>query len=109
MKAISVGPDGTLWVLIWRGSRDWAKHKPAKPPVLRPGMPMSAFSLYRANELFECVLEALDPNTGKVLASKELSGDYAGFVAPGLLLQEVEDDSGMITLNVWRASIASSS
>jgi hypothetical protein len=105
MESISVGADGVLWVLITRGSRDWAKRKPAKPPVLKPGMPMSAFPQYRANDLFEGVLEALDSKSGTVLASKELSGDYTGFVAPGMLLQEVEDDSGMITLHVWTLSV----
>jgi len=94
---------GVIWVLIRRAHRDWAKHRPLKTPELKPGMPISMFPTFRADEIYEGVLEALDVSTGKVLASREVGGDFRAFVGPATLYQQVEDSSGIISLQIWKA------
>lgn len=91
-----------LWVLIRRAHRNWAKHSPVKPFVLKPGMPMTMMPTFRSDELFEGVIEVLDTRTGALLAAKEVSGDFFGFLSPGRLYQQVEDSSGLLSLRVWK-------
>ena len=105
IKAISVGPDGTLWVLISRANRNWAMHRTLPSPVLKPGMPPQMFPQYRMDELFECVIEVLDPVSGVAIASKELSGDFTGFVAPGIIVEYVEDSTGSFTIQLWNLGV----
>lgn len=105
IRAMSQDREGLLWVLIDRANKDWAKHRPPSPPIMRPGMPVSMMPTIRLDEIWECVLEVLDPVTGALIASTELGGDVRRFVAPRTLYQQAEDSTGLITLQIWKAAL----
>jgi hypothetical protein len=69
-------------------------------------MPMSGMPAVPMLEIYECVLEVLDPTDGHLVASHDLPGDFFGFTGPDKLYQFEEDSAGMLTIHIWRATLA---
>jgi len=103
IHAVIVGSDGLLWVLIRRGHRDWTPTAPAP----RPTGPVEARRLMANNlaEVFEGVLEVLDPRDGRLVASLEVSGGVLGFPAGDLLYEVQQDDVGRVSMRLWRLAL----
>jgi hypothetical protein len=93
---VQVGDDGLLWVLIKRKNPRWGDTTAPKTKFISPmGLPPLA-------EIFEGVLEAIDPVSGALLDSRVVPGDMIGFIAPGRLYQRTDaDSSGALMLQVW--------
>jgi len=98
--SISVGQDSLLWVLVRRAHRNWAENKSKAGQIKGLPTPRSV-SAIRLAGLFEGVVEVLDPGSGEVVASHEVSGDVLGFVRPGVLCEVIEDDSGAVRIQLW--------
>ena len=95
-----VGQDGTLWVLIKRKNPRYGDTTAPKTKYISPmGLPPLA-------EIFEGVLEALDPVSGALLDSRVVPGDMIGFIAPGRLSQKTDaDSSGALMLQIWEVRL----
>lgn len=100
ITSISVGPDSMLWVLVRRAHRNWEQNK-SKAGQLN-GLPTPrSVSAIKVGDLFEGVVDVLDPVSGQLLASHEVSGDVLGFIRPGVLCEVLEDDSGAVRIQLW--------
>jgi hypothetical protein len=102
ISALARSADGMLWVLIRRAHRDWASRKANLPALTGPVRPQQ---LPSAAMLFEAVVEVFDVNTGRLIATRELDGDAAGFTTGGLLYERVEDDAGTATMRLSKLSV----
>lgn len=100
ITALCVGEDGVLWVLIKRKNPRYGDTTAPKTKYISPmGLPPLA-------EIFEGVLEALDPGTGALLDSRVVPGDMIRFIAPGRLYQKTDaDSSGALMLQIWEARL----
>ena len=99
VAAMGVGEEGMLWVLIRRPNPKWTGQV-----ELKPGMPPSQFP--PLDQVFEGVLEVLDPITGALIDSRVVSANMMDFIGPGRLYQIVDDDStGARVLQVWRVGL----
>lgn len=105
IHAVNVGHDGLLWVLIRRAHREWQPQ--ASAPIIRPGEPVAARRLgaIDPSEIFEGVLEVLDPRDGRLVATLEVSGGVLGFPAPDLLYEVRQDDLGRVNMHIWRLEL----
>lgn len=106
---LSVGADGRIWVLIRRAHPDWKPTAPAGGPQLAPMRPGGLPSASSFNDLFETVLEVLDQDSGRLLASRVLPGSYRGFVDGQHIAEIFDDDDGHITLKVWQMDLVEGS
>jgi hypothetical protein len=93
---LSVGEDGVLWVLIKRKNPHYGDTTMSMTRFISPmGLPPLA-------EIFEGVLEAIDPATGVLIDSRIVPGDMISFIAPSRLYQRTDaDSSGALKLQVW--------
>jgi len=97
--ALSLDSADVLWVLVRRAAANWrAVGHPTAVPFQPSRPPVSV----RLAELFEGVVEALDPSTGAVLGSSVVSGSVLGFAGSRLLYDASEDSSGMVTMRILR-------
>lgn len=107
IHAISLDSEGRLWVLIRRGHRDW---KPSDQRGPRPMVaPIQARQLptRQLSEVFETVIEVLDPQTGRLIATRELGGGVLGFAAPGMLHEIEQGEMGDVSVKIHRLSLVS--
>lgn len=106
--AVSSDGDRRLWVLVLRTNPNW---KGTETPLQRPA-PASAMAglapTYALAERYEGVLEVLDPTSGRLMATRLVSGGFLGFVGPDVLCEVEQDDMGFVTMHFWRASVAES-
>lgn len=103
---LTVGTDGRLWVLIRRAHPDWKATAPLGGPTTAPRNANPLPSATSFNNLFEVVLEVLDPTSGEVLASRVLPGSYRGFVDAQHIAEVVEDDDGHIIIRIWKLELS---
>lgn len=106
---LSVGADGRIWVLIRRAHPDWKPTAPAGGPPVAPISPRGLPSASSSNALFEVVLEVIDPDSGRLLASHVLPGSYRGFVDGQHITEVLDDDDGHITLRIWQMDLVEGS
>lgn len=102
---LAVGADGNLWVLIRRAHPDWKATVPAGGPMMAPRNANPLPSASSFNNLFEVVLEVLDPASGELLASRILSGAYRGFVDAQHIAEVIEDEDGHILIRIWKLEL----
>jgi hypothetical protein len=104
---IAHGDDGHLWVLVRRAHRDWEPRKSARPAITGP-IPIDQLAAGPpVDKLFEGVIEVLDATTGALIATHEVGGGVLGFVRPGIIYEQIEDDAGLMTIVLSRVSLAS--
>jgi hypothetical protein len=99
--------DGVLWLMITRPTKDWkpsAPIDPAKMIISPAGLPTGLTADPREDRS-EYVIEALDVETGKLLASTVFSPDTYYFVRPGVVFQKLQDSTGGYWLRVLRLSV----
>ena len=100
IHSITIGSDTLLWVLVRRAHRNWAENK-AKAGTIK-GLPTPrSLSAIRIADIFEGVVEVFDPVSGKLLASRDVSGGVVGFVRPGVLCELLQDESGAVRIQLW--------
>jgi hypothetical protein len=63
---------------------------------------LGAFNL---SEIFEGVLEVVDPRDGRLVASLEVGGGVLGFPATDLVYEVHQDDAGRVTIRLWRLNL----
>jgi DNA-binding beta-propeller fold protein YncE len=91
---------GNLWVLIKRRNPRWTGESKAPPRA-----PISPIQLPPLDEIFEGVLEVIDPN-GNLVDSRVVPGNMLRFISPGRLYQQADaDSSGALMLQVWNARL----
>ena len=100
--AVNVGSNGFLWVLIRRAHREWKPQ--ASAPVTRPMDPAALRRLgaHNMSEIFEGIIEVLDPRDGRLVASLEVGGGVLGFPAQDLLYEVKQDELGRVSIQLWR-------
>jgi len=104
VHAVSLGPDGLLWVLVRRAHRNWAENKKKAGSI--PRGPVSPRQLgVRISALFEGVLDVFDPASGTLLASRDVSGGVIGFARPGVLTEILEHETGAISIQLWDITV----
>jgi hypothetical protein len=87
--------DGLLWVLLQDADADW------QPPTTPPRD--AAFDPDEHDRRYDCVLEVVDPISGKVLASRRYGHALWGRAPSFLLASRVPSGSGNQTqIDVWR-------
>lgn len=97
---MNVGDDGRLWVLIKRKNPNYSDTTRYQP------RPMSPLGFPPLEQIFETVLEVLDPETGELIDSRVLPGNMIRFIAPGRLFQKTDVDStGALMLRIWDARL----
>jgi len=104
ITAVGTDADGHLWVLVRRAHRDWEKNRRGAPQTTGP-MRVGDLMAIPVNGLFEGVLDVFDMSSGRLLASREVSGGVRGFAARSVVYEVVENDSGEVTIQLWRLSI----
>jgi hypothetical protein len=102
VHAVSVGANGLLWTIVRRANR--AAPRPGRAGGGATSQPVEASTRKRPNlaDIFESVVEALDPRTGQLVATHEASGGVLGFAGPDILAEMREDDLGHIQMQLWR-------
>jgi hypothetical protein len=105
IHAVNIGVDGNIWVLIRRANRAW---KPQEVPgATRPDRPVEARRLGAVNfaELFEGVIEVLDPRDGRLIATRDVGGGVLGFPASDLIYEVTQDDVGRVSVQISRIAL----
>jgi hypothetical protein len=102
VAAISSDNNGRLWVLVRRANRDWAPATPRGVDANRPVPIRNMPSFAESSRLFEGVIEVFDVKSGALLASREVSGAFLGFPAPGYASEIVETAAGLIAIRIWK-------
>jgi hypothetical protein len=101
VAGVSADGDDQLWVLIKRKNPRYAGDPQGAAP-----RPISPGGLPPLAEIFESVLEVLDPRTGALIDSRVLPGDVLGFVGPRRLYQLTEaDSSGTLMVQIWKLKL----
>jgi hypothetical protein len=96
-----IGTDerGNLLVFIRRPNPGWKGQAKITRPITPSQFPP-------VGEVYVGTIEALDPITGALLASRDVPGDMIAFIGPGRLYQRTEaDSSGALMFKVWRVSL----
>lgn len=94
IHALRVDPEGRLWVFAWVTPEDWD--------------PEARGTRGRHSEWRDTVIEVLDPEEGRVLATGRSS--HALVAAPGGAVYSLElDDSDLLMPRLWSVSLASGS
>lgn len=106
IHAVNVGNDGLLWVLIRRAHREWKPETSASATRAVESVALRALGAHNLAEVFEGVLEVLDPRDGRLVASLEVSGGVLGFPSRDLLYEVVQDDLGRVRIHIWRLDLA---
>lgn len=98
VRYLESDPEGRLWVLVRRAKEDWREIVKANP--LSPG------ESWDIPELWDWVLEVIEPTKGELVVSQVLpDGHYNGFLDEGMVISYREDDGGFPFLDVWRPKI----
>lgn len=103
IRDLSVDSTGHLWILLRRPTAAWT------PPALPSGGPWTPQELARAmpnpHANFEGLLEALDPQTDRILSSFPVTAGSLGFVGRDLLWELEQDDDGFVTIILHRIAL----
>jgi hypothetical protein len=91
LRDIIVSPEGMLWTLAQVASPDWR----AAPPGVR--LEVSNWDRY-----FKDVLQVIDPEAGRIMATRWLPAGFFGFGSSNTIHSVEETADGYITLKVWR-------
>ena len=91
------GHEGHLWVLVRVASTDWDENWDDSPDRrgLRP-------------DLFDSILEVIDPKTARLISSKRFSEPLTGFAGEGQVYAYEEDENGQPRIMVYSYSLDSS-
>lgn len=106
ISAIDSDDEGNLWILVRRAHRDWAVNRSARKMPVGPVAPSMLAGGPLLDKLFEGVIEVLDARTGALIATREVGGGVLGFMRPGVIYEQVEDDAGTLTIVLSRVTLA---
>ena len=93
VKDISLDEEGRLWILSWVPDLEWQP--------LDADTPMDKVN---GNDLWDSVVEVVDPKGGQVIATQRFDKAPYWFVGPSLISMHEEDELGVRRIEVWRAS-----
>jgi hypothetical protein len=98
VEDLTVDGRGYLRTLVIRASPRWAELLP--PPVMTPvGM---RYLIEAGTGLGETVVEIIDPTNGRLIAAGVFNGELYGFVDADHVFTNVQDDIGVLYVDVWR-------
>jgi hypothetical protein len=105
ITGIAQGPDGVLWVRGTVANANW------KPPVQEPrgkvgGLTVVAPSTSQTDVTgLTTVIDAVDPSSGKVVATIRFDGELVSLLPRGYLYSRGEDANGFVTEKLWRLEL----
>lgn len=97
LAAVEEDKDGRLWVIVDRADERWKTNLELVKRV-------EGIALYRAkrSDLFNAVIEIIDPRTGEIIASQQTDRFIIGFLGQSEVYSYAEDDNGIGWYDVWR-------
>jgi len=95
VTGIQVAEDGHLWVLAAVASVDWR----SRNLVVGEGV---SYTPAKLDDMYDSVLEEIDPLSGKILSSVRISQYIADFVGRGTLASLRDLPSGERVIDVWK-------
>lgn len=104
LDALATDATGRLFVLSRRAHPDWAPTVAAGPRSAEPSARRSGAAPGGFAALFEYVLEVFAPD-GRLIASRVFDDGMRGILNGSLLSQVLEDESGRVSLRVWRVRV----
>jgi hypothetical protein len=94
-----------LWITAVVPDRNWRVVAPEVEPGHREVTGWFALKVSDYARAYDTVLEVLDLDTGKVIATQRFDAYVPYLIDAGLLYGPREDPSGMLVLDVWRGEI----
>lgn len=95
-------PDGPVWTIVSVPHEDWPDRY--HPP---PGPDLDAHFYSPENSYWKTRLDAFDPQTGRVLASREVDEMWFAFIGDGEAFSYGVTRAGIPYLDVWRVEFRS--
>ena len=92
-------PNGLMWARIDVAARDWK-------PMWRPGEPERSISTADHTRLIDTILEVIDPQTGRIVASQRIDVPLKRFFGDGFTFSHREDSLGYRSIDVWALRVA---
>jgi hypothetical protein len=89
--------DGVLWYLVRVADEKW---KPRGRPSGEYGGQRGT-SPEEANELYDTILEIVDPRTGALLVQHRFGQHVIAFAGPGLVYGYSETAAGVVKVDIW--------
>jgi hypothetical protein len=70
--------------------------------IVGPGHPMT---LELMDKLYDTLIEVVDPNTGRLIASQRLPFYNRGFVGENVIARRRMLESGLIVIDIWQLAL----
>jgi hypothetical protein len=96
---------GLLWLLCWVRRPDWEELSYEAPSGLA-GQTTRVSRTGSRYDLFESILEVIDPERGEIVASARLPQYILGFLGDGRAYTYEQDELGVGRFAIWRLDIA---
>lgn len=98
LMAIHEDPKGFLWTVTYVAAERWRRSD------IRPEGDIRQLDVL-PSDLYDTVIEVINPSTGQVLARRQLRGAFAGFAGDRLLYRTRYTAEGDLALDVWFVTV----
>jgi hypothetical protein len=109
ITGVSLAADGLLWSSGYHVNEKWRLEPIAGARNLGPGrvIPISPNRAVPTDMYagFTTVVDAIDFESGTVLASASYEGEVLALFGAGYAYSRHQDDSGVITVKIWRLEV----
>lgn len=100
IMSIQEDTTGALWVLALVADKQWSAPKGSSAATEG-----SLLTPSRVNDTEDTVIEVIDVEGRRLLASTRVPEAYEGFAAPGILYRYDEASDGEVVVSLWRISM----